>query len=216
VSEIMNDRRKQFASALERNMADFDVSLDTSSQVKLGDYFALLEHWNGRLHLVAPCSPEEFATRHVLESLVLLRHLAPDATVVDVGSGAGLPLIPCLVALPNLEGTLIESSQKKSVFLREALNRLDSAGRARVVSKRFEEVDPGNVEFVTCRALEQLTSQIPTLLAWANNAKTLLLFGGTSLGEALQLANCKFEQSLIPHSTQRFLFIVSRLQEESQ
>ena len=42
----------------------------------------------------------------------------------DIGSGGGLPIIPCLIARPDLEATLIESSQKKVVFLREALNRL--------------------------------------------------------------------------------------------
>ena len=52
----------------------------------------------------------------MLESLMLLKHLPSDAKIADIGSGAGLPIIPCLIARPDLHATLIESSQKKSVF----------------------------------------------------------------------------------------------------
>ena len=97
---------------------------------QLGAFYSLLTRWNDRLHLVAPCSPEEFATRHVLESLLLLKHLPQDAKIADIGSGAGLPIIPCLIARADLKATLIESSQKKTVFLREALNNL---GRQAVI-----------------------------------------------------------------------------------
>ena len=53
--------------------------------------------------------------------LVLLKHLPANAKVVEVGAGAGLPIIPCLIVRPDLEAVLIEASKKKSVFLREAL-----------------------------------------------------------------------------------------------
>jgi len=79
-------------------MGSFDLDLPAETVTRLGDYYSLLTRWNDRLHLVAPCSPEEFATRHVLESLLLLKHLPDGAKVADIGSGAGLPIIPCLLA----------------------------------------------------------------------------------------------------------------------
>src|SRR5262249_62144750 len=112
----------RFEQALVSNMGSFNLDLPDETVTQLGEYYSLLTRWNDRLHLVAPCSPEEFATRHVLESLILLKHLPPRATIADIGSGAGLPIIPCLIARPDLVATLIESSQKKAVFLREALN----------------------------------------------------------------------------------------------
>src|SRR5215217_858638 len=114
----------RFEQSLISNMGSFELDLSGETVTLLDQYYSLLTRWNDRLHLVAPCSPEEFAVRHVLESLLLLRYLPSKATVADIGSGGGLPIIPCLIARPDVEATSIESSQKKAVFLRETLNRL--------------------------------------------------------------------------------------------
>ena len=102
----MNEAEK-FEQTLSSRMASYGVELSSETLSQLTEYYRLLTHWNDRLHLVAPCAPEEFATRHVLESLLLLKHLPPDAKIADVGSGAGLPIIPCLIARGDLEATLI-------------------------------------------------------------------------------------------------------------
>lgn len=188
-------------------MGSFDLTLPAETVQRLGEYYSLLTRWNDRLHLVAPCSPEEFATRHVLESLLLLKHLPDAAKIADIGSGAGLPIIPCLIARPDLIATLIESSQKKSVFLREALKQL---GRPSVIiPKPFEDIPPPAVSFVTCRALDQFMNKVPTLLNWAPGGSTLLLYGGEKLREQLERTKSKFEDFLIPLSEQRFLFTIS-------
>ena len=178
-------------------MASYGLELSSETLTQLTEYYRLLTHWNDRLHLVAPCAPEEFATRHVLESLLMLKHLPQAATIADVGSGAGLPIIPCLVARPSLKATLIESSQKKAVFLREALNAVGR--KATIIARRFEEIEAPAVSFISCRALDQFTTKLPELIEWAPKGATLLFFGGEAL---LPDAN-KF---LIPHSDKRYLF----------
>ena len=189
-------------------MGAFELDLSTETLGKLDAFYSLLTHWNDRLHLVAPCSPEEFATRHVLESLMLLKHLPQNAKIADIGSGAGLPIIPCLLARADLTATLIESSQKKSVFLREALNQL---GRpSEIISKPFEDVPAPDVSFVTCRALDQFTNKVSTLINWAPAGSTLLLYGGESLLEELRKTKVTVEQALIPLSEKRFLFGISQ------
>lgn len=198
---------KRFEQSLVSNMGSYDVELSRETVTQLGTFYSLLTKWNDRLHLVAPCSPEEFATRHVLESLLLLKHLPPEAKIADIGSGAGLPIIPCLVARPDLQATLIESSQKKAVFLREALN---SVGRpASIIARPFEEIETPDVSFVTCRALDQFMSKVAALIDWTPEGSTLLLYGGETLREQLEKMKVEFEQFLIPLSDQRFLFVLS-------
>jgi 16S rRNA (guanine527-N7)-methyltransferase len=204
------DNLKRFEAALQSNMQVYRVELSSATQQVLATYYSILTHWNSRLHLVAPCSPEEFATRHVLESLVLLKHLNHNAKVVDVGSGGGLPIIPCLIARPDLSATLIESSQKKAVFLREALNHVSRSQQAAVVAQPFEKTSAPDAAFITCRALEQFTEKLSTLLQWAPVTSQVLLFGGDSLREELERLNERFVESLVPLSEKRFLFVVRK------
>ena len=196
-----------FKLALQSNQAAFDLELSEDTVTQLEEYYSLLTRWNDRLHLVAPCAPEEFAVRHVLESLMLLRHLPSHARVADIGSGGGLPIIPCLIARPDLEATLIESSQRKVVFLREALNRLGL--RAAIIARPFEDVTPPPVSFVTCRALDQFMRKLPAMINWAPRGSTLLLFGGETLGAQLRRANVNSERFLIPKSEKRYLFLAT-------
>jgi len=194
-----------FEQALKANQSVFEIDVAEEAISRLNAYYEMLNRWNARLHLVAPCSPEEFATRHVLESLMLLKHLPDSAKIADIGSGAGLPVIPCLIARPDLHATLIESSQKKSVFLREASNQLGLAST--VIAKPFEDVPAPDVSFVTCRALDQFIEKIPVLMKWTPANSTLLLYGGDTLRQKLD--KVKVEVFKIPMSERRYLFVVN-------
>ena len=202
--------RDEFDKALAENSSVFGVELDEGVRARLCDYFEAVARWNARLHLVAPCAPAEFATRHVLESLVALPYLSKGVAFVDVGSGSGLPAIPCLVAREDLSATLVESSQKKSVFLRETLRELGLNSRASVAAERFEKVTPPRADALTCRALERFTEVLPALVEWASGVPVLLLFGGETLRERLEKLNVSYEQKLVPTSERRFLFVVKR------
>jgi 16S rRNA (guanine527-N7)-methyltransferase len=202
----MNELRK-FEQSMLANMKSYELDLSEETLAQLVEFFSLLKHWNQRLHLVAPCTPEEFATRHVLESLLLLKHLPEGAKIADIGSGAGFPIIPCLIARRDLEATMIESSQKKAVFLREALNAVKRTST--IIAKPFEEVEAPDVSFVSCRALDRFMDKVPALIDWAPPGATLLLYGGETLREQLHKANLTVAAYLIPHSEKRFLFVAS-------
>jgi 16S rRNA (guanine527-N7)-methyltransferase len=201
---------KIFRDSLRRGMSTYDVKLSPEMLDQMGVYYELLLRWNERLHLVAPCSAEEFARRHVLESLTLTKHFTPNASVIDIGSGAGLPIIPCLIVRPDLKPTLIESSQKKSVFLREALKSVGALKRATIVSKPFDSLSAPDAEYVTCRALDDFSEAVASLVRWAPTTSTLLLFGGPTLRQRLDDLNLKTTETLLPNSDRRFLFEVTK------
>jgi 16S rRNA (guanine527-N7)-methyltransferase len=199
---------QRFGESLLRNAPTYQAEIDSASLHFLSGYFTLIKKWNDRLHLVAPCSPEEFATRHVLESLFMSHRLLPGATVADVGSGAGLPIIPCLIQRDDLRATLFESAKKKAVFLREALKETGTSSRATVVNERFEDTQPPECDFVSCRALDRFQVFLPQLIDWSPHPGTLLLFGGDSLGKNLEQQRLDFTKEPIPLSDSRFLFEV--------
>lgn len=200
----------EFLLTLQTRAAGYGVRLDEDAGERLCEYYEQVCAWNARLHLVAPCPPEEFATRHVLESLCAVPHLSPHARVADIGSGAGLPIIPCLIVRPDVRATLIEASAKKAVFLRETLRRVMLQEQAIIVNERFEAVETPAVEIVTCRALDRFTDKFQELVRWSPPASRLLLFGGPSLRERIEASGLSFSTMRLPESVQRYLFIVER------
>lgn len=102
-------------------------------------HYELLCRWNRVLNLTRVEKLEEAVERHYCESLFLAERI-PDVfglRVVDLGSGPGFPGFPVAVVRPRCEVTLVESHQRKAVFLREASREL---ANVRVLAKRAEEV----------------------------------------------------------------------------
>jgi 16S rRNA (guanine527-N7)-methyltransferase len=204
-----NSQVKDFKDTLASEANVYQVDLTAATIDRLSEYYELLSTWNARLHLVAPCPPREFATRHVLESLMLLPHLPQAAKVADIGSGAGLPIVPCLIARRDITATLIESSKKKAIFLREALSRTETKS-ATVIAERFEEIATPDVRFITCRALEQFAAKLPNLIEWSPQASTLLFFGGEGIRKKIDEQGLSYSVVHLPNSARRLLFIVNR------
>jgi 16S rRNA (guanine(527)-N(7))-methyltransferase RsmG len=201
--------RNEFQKAIAENQIRFDLDLETETIGRLADYYEEVMEHNPLLHLVAPCSAEEFATRHVLESLTLLKHLPRDAVFADIGSGGGLPAIPCLIVREDLKARLIESKDKKTEFLRNAIERLGLGGHAEVIGKQFSETDPGDAEFVTCRALDKFAEHLRRLIKWSGE-RSLLLFGGEQIGQLLAKYGINAVPELMPLSERRYLFVAVR------
>lgn len=198
---------EKLIEGLKSNQHEFGLELGDDVIGRLADYYQLVQDANPILHLVGPCTAAEFATRHILESLTLLEHLPKDARFVDVGAGAGLPSLPCLIARNDLSGILVESKEKKAEFLTEAVESLGLSPRSTIVSRQFSETEPADARFVTCRALDKLTQKLPQLRRWSGR-RTMLLFGGENLRDALQAMNARYVQKLMPLSERRFLFVV--------
>ena len=198
---------KEFIKGIENYQNVFGLNLSKEKILALADYFDLIQKHNEILHLVAPVSPEEFATRHILESLTVLQFLPEKARFADVGTGAGLPGIPCLIVREDLRGVLIESKLKKTNFLKEVLSKCFLENRAKIINRQFEEIQKPDVSYVLCRALDKFSQKLPKLLRWSGKSN-LLFSGGNALREELRRNGVKFEEKLMPLSEQRFLFIV--------
>lgn len=143
---------------LDTRLPGLDVSRET--QEKLDHLVALLAKWSPRINLVSRTTLEDSWTRHILDSAQVFS--VPDVRSglwADFGSGGGFPgLVVAILAqelAPGLKVTLVESDQRKSVFLRTALRETDVD--AKVLSKRIEKVPPLQADVISARALADLT-----------------------------------------------------------
>jgi len=109
----------------------------TSQQLALlEEHYRLLLRWNQKINLTRITSLQDAVRYHYCESLYLAERLPKGARrIVDIGSGAGFPGIPVAIYRPECLADLVESNQRKAVFLREAARKLKNA---RVLAQRAE------------------------------------------------------------------------------
>jgi 16S rRNA (guanine527-N7)-methyltransferase len=124
-------------------------------------YVALLATIGVERGLIGPREAPRLWERHVFNSVAVADLVPPVATVVDVGSGAGLPGIPLAVRRPDLRVTLLEPLLRRSVFLTEVVDALGLGGQVTVVRGRAEE-HRSTYDVVTSRAVAPL----PRLVEW--------------------------------------------------
>ena len=126
-----------FADLLRQRLAGV-VELSPGQVEALETHYQLLLRWNRAMNLTSIKGMEEAVERHYCESLFLGAHLPQGPLrIADIGSGAGFPGFPVAVLRPDCSVSLIESHQRKAVFLREASRNLPNV---RVLAKRAEDV----------------------------------------------------------------------------
>lgn len=148
---------QDLATQLASGLNELGLVLDASQQEKLLAYVALLAKWNKVYSLTAIREPERMVTHHLLDSLAPLPHFKGDnIRILDVGSGFGTPGIPLAIARPDWQIVLLDSNQKKTAFLRQALLALQLT-HVSVETERVEHYRP-DVPFhiITSRAFSEL------------------------------------------------------------
>ena len=131
----------RISDEMERALAEAGYSADAQLLERFEAFHALLTSCNSRMDLTNV--PEaEIPRRHYLDSILPVLScpglIAPDASVVDIGSGAGFPGIPLAILLPGQPITLLEANGRRCAFLREAAERLQLT-RVTVVEARAED-----------------------------------------------------------------------------
>lgn len=138
-----------FSELLQNKLAGV-ASLSDAVRAKLFEHYELLQRWNRVLNLTSIDSLDEAVERHYCESIFLAVHLpSVPIRIADIGSGGGFPGIPVAVLRPDCEVTLIESHQRKAVFLKEGTRSL---GNVRVLATRAQQIE-GSFDHAISRAV---------------------------------------------------------------
>lgn len=184
-------------------------ALGPQAAAQIDAWLALLLKWNARMNLTAIRDPEQILRRHVAESLFAASLVPQSArTLLDYGSGAGLPGIPIAVARPEISVTLAESQGKKAAFLRESVRTL--ALHAEVWAARVESMPPDRLfDAITLRAVDKMAEACRTAVLRLAPGATLLVFATQDTEPALDtLPGIHWQRSVpIPGSDQSLIRI---------
>ncbi|HVY08284.1 MAG TPA: 16S rRNA (guanine(527)-N(7))-methyltransferase RsmG [Burkholderiales bacterium] len=140
---------------IRHGTAGLGLVLPAQAQAQLSAYVQLLLKWNRVYNLTAIRGEQKMVSHHILDSLATIDHLPP-GSLLDVGSGAGLPGIPIAIAQPAREVTVLDSNQKKGAFLKQAVAELGLANTQVAVERVETHRPPHAYDVVVSRAFSDL------------------------------------------------------------
>ena len=156
--------------ALTRGLKELDIELGQAQIELLLRYLNLVVKWNRVHNLTAIREPLDMVSLHLLDSLAIIPFLRA-GSILDVGTGAGLPGIPLAIAMPESRVTLLDTSSKRTAFLTQAVSEL-GLNNASVVNARVEQWRGGPFDVIVSRAFSELRDFVEA-------SQHLLAAGGT-------------------------------------
>ena len=120
--------------------AEFGVSIDKTAAERLNLYGNLLLEWNGKMNLTAITEPHKVLYKHFYDCILFFKHIEvkQNAFLIDVGTGAGFPGTVLKIVRPDIDVTLLDSLNKRLVFLNEVIDKL-GLEKIRTVHMRAED-----------------------------------------------------------------------------
>ncbi len=151
-----------FNDILRQKANESQIKLDENQIDSLRRYYELLVEWNQKMNLTALTEPEDVALKHFCDSILLLSYadIPLNSSLMDVGTGAGFPSLPIKIVRPDIKLCLLDSLNKRLIFLQEVVNELN-LNDVQIVHARAEDGARKKelrekFDFATSRAVAQL------------------------------------------------------------
>lgn len=151
-----------FNDILRQKANESQIKLDENQIDSLRRYYELLVEWNQKMNLTALTEPEDVALKHFCDSILLLSYadIPLNSSLIDVGTGAGFPSLPIKIVRPDIKLCLLDSLNKRLIFLQEVVNELN-LNDVQIVHARAEDGARKKelrekFNFATSRAVAQL------------------------------------------------------------
>lgn len=204
------------------------ISLSEKQLGQFQRYMELLVEWNQKMNLTAITDPEGVTVKHFYDSLLLLKavELPEGASLIDVGTGAGFPGIPVAIARPDVKLTLLDSLNKRLVFLAEVCRELgisaeirharaEEGGRQKELREQFD--------FATARAVAGMNVLSEYCVPFVKKGGAFVAMKGPDGEEELKQASCgigtlggkpeKAAHFTLSDGSQRCIIVVRKVRE---
>lgn len=199
----------------------------TAEQAQSLDLYAsMLVEWNGKMNLTAITEPRDMVVKHFLDSLLLLKavELPQEASIIDVGTGAGFPSVPVKVLRPDLKLNLLDSLNKRLVFLQELCGALGLCAQfthARAEDGGKDKKYREKYDFACARAVASLRNLTEYCLPFVKVGGTFIALKGAEWEEELAEAKNAIgtmggkvdgvEKFTLPDQSRRAIILIKKI-----
>ena len=203
-----------------------DIELDDIQINKFYEYMNLLLEWNEKINLTAIAEKEDIILKHFIDSITIFKYLKDNDKIIDVGTGAGFPGIPISILNDNIKITLLDSLNKRVMFLNEVIEKL-KLKNIEAIHSRAEELGHNRIhreqyDVVVSRAVANMTTLTEYLLPFVKINGRCICMKGPDYEEELKDAEFainelggkieRIEKIILPNSDiERNLIIIKKI-----
>ena len=185
----------EFNNSLIEKANSIGIEISQKQAEQFYKYMELLLEWNEKMNLTAITEPEEVILKHFIDSLTIIPYLKEADTVLDIGTGAGFPGIPLKILEENKKFTLLDSLNKRIIFLQTIINELELKniqaihGRA----EEFVSKERETYNIVTSRAVARLNVLLEYMLPFVKIGGRCICMKSFEIEEELKEAKKAIE-----------------------
>lgn len=181
---------EEFRKEMKQYAKEIEIELTETQINQFYTYMELLLEWNQKINLTAITNPKEIILKHFIDSLTIAKHVKKNAKLVDVGTGAGFPGIPLKIIREDVEITLLDSLNKRILFLEEVIKQLKLT-KIQAIHARVEEFGKnknGREKFdcATSRAVANLSTLAEYVLPLVKIDGCCICMKGSKIEEELE------------------------------
>lgn len=184
--------KEEFSEKIKEYMNKINIEISDKQIEKFFDYMNLLLEWNEKINLTAITEPEDIILKHFVDCATILKYIKDEDKIIDIGTGAGFPGIPLKILNEKLDITLMDSLNKRIIFLNEIINKLDLKNIV-AIHARAEELARNKgyrekFDIATSRAVANLSTLSEYMLPFVKKNGMVISMKGSNIEEEVKNA----------------------------
>ena len=181
-----------FNEKLEKMANQININLKKDEIIKFKSYMNLLLEWNKKINLTAITDENDIILKHFIDSLSIIKYLKDNKSIIDIGSGAGFPGIPIKIFEKDIEMTLMDSLNKRVIFLNEVIEKLKLQNIVAIHSRAEDLARDVNYrekyDIAVSRAVANLSTLSEYMLPFVKVGGKCICMKGANIEEEKNLA----------------------------
>ena len=180
----------ELAEKIRKRFNDFGILLNNNQANLFCDYLYLLLEWNEKFNLTAITDIDEIIDKHFVDSCLPYSNFEDNAYIVDIGAGAGFPSIPLKILNPTLRMVLVDSVNKKIIFINEVITKLQLKNivgiHTRIEDLAMKKEYREKFDYVVSRAVSKLNTLCEYSLPFAKIGGKMVAYKSSGFKEELE------------------------------